>query len=173
VTAMQASTRKTLVFVLVFSLTALAQFAVLLATPVRPLVDGFSGDLAAVSAWLIHSSGGNCLRYAAVLSNPARNFAMEVRDGCNGINVVVLLWSAILAYPASLKWRLLGVTAGLAAIQSLNLFRLISLFYLGQYNHSLFEFAHEYLWELLIIIDGIVVFNLWTRQASKRSVPAR
>ena len=98
---------------------------------------------------------------------------MEVRDGCNGINVVVLLWSAILAYPASLKWRLLGVTTGLAAIQFLNLFRLISLFYLGQYNHAIFEFAHEYLWELLIIIDGIVVFNLWIRQASKTSVRAR
>jgi exosortase H (IPTLxxWG-CTERM-specific) len=170
---MQASTRKTLAFVLVFSLAALAQFAFLLATPVRPLVEGFSGDLAAVSAWLIHFSGGYCLRHAAVLSNPAVNFAMEVRDGCNGINVVVLLWSAMFAYPASLKWRLLGVTAGLAAIQSLNLFRLISLFYLGQYNHSLFEFAHEYLWEFLIILDGIVVFNLWIRQASKRSVPAR
>lgn len=170
---MQASTRKTLLFVLVFSAAALVQFAILLATPVRPLVEGFSGDLAAVSAWLIHACGGNCLRHAAILSNPAVNFAMEVRDGCNGINVVVLLWSAILAYPASLKWRLVGVTAGLAAIQLLNLFRLISLFYLGQYNHSVFEFAHEYLWELLIIIDGIVVFNLWTRQASKISVRAR
>jgi len=173
VTAMQASSRKTLVFALVFSLAALAQFAVLLATPVRPFVDGFSGDLAAVSAWLIHSSGGNCLRHAAVLSNPARNFAMEVRDGCNGINVVVLLWSAILAYPASLKWRLIGAATGLAAVQLLNLFRLISLFYLGQYSHSLFEFAHEYLWEWLIIIDGMVVFHLWIRQASQGSAPAR
>ena len=126
-----------------------------------------------LSAWLIHSSGGNCLRNAAILSNPAVNFAMEVRDGCNGINVVVLLWSAMFAYPASLKWRLLGVTAGLAAIQSLNLFRLISLFYLGQYNHSLFEFAHEYLWEWLIIIDGIVVFNLWIKQARATSDRAR
>jgi exosortase H (IPTLxxWG-CTERM-specific) len=171
--AMQASTRRTVVFSLAFSLAALAQFAVLLATPVRPLVEGFSGDLARVSAWLIHSSGGDCLRQAAVLSNPAVGFAMEVRDGCNGINVVVLLWSAILAYPASWKWRLVGLTAGLAAIQLLNLFRLISLFYLGQYSHSFFEFAHEYLWEWLIIIDGIVVFNLWIKQARATSDRAR
>ena len=170
---MQASTRRTFIFFLTFSFAALAQFAVLLATPVRPLVEGFSGDLARVSAWLIHSSGGNCLRQAAVLSNPARGFAMEVRDGCNGINVVVLLWSAILAYPASWKWRLLGFTAGLAAIQLLNLFRLISLFYLGQYSHSIFEFAHEYLWEWLIIIDGMVVFNLWIRHTTAISVRVR
>ena len=171
--AMQASTRNSLGFAFVFSLAAMVQFAILLATPIHPFVDGFSSNLAAVSAWLIHSSGGHCLRQAAVLSNAAGSFAMEVRDGCNGINVIVLLWSAILAYPASLQWRLMGVTAGLAAIQLLNLFRLISLFYLGQYNHSLFEFAHEYLWEWLIIIDGIVVFNLWIRHASKNSVRAR
>ena len=138
---MAASPRRTRVFIFVFGLAALAQFAILLATPVRPLVDGFSGDLAAVSAWLINAFGGTCLRHAAVLANPARSFAMEIRDGCNGINVVVLLWAAILAYPASLKWKLTGLGGGLIAIQILNLFRLISLFYLGQYSASVFEFT--------------------------------
>ena len=170
--AMTASSRRTLAFVLIFTIAALAQFAILLAMPMRPLVDGFSGDLAAVSAWLIHSSGGTCLRKAAVLSNPARNFSMEIRDGCNGINVVVLLWSAMIAYPATLRWRLIGVMVGLAAIQILNLFRLISLFYLGQYSYQIFEFAHLYLWELLIIIDGMVVFSLWIKRAPQRSVRA-
>ena len=169
---MTASSRKTLAFVLIFTMAALAQFAILLATPMRPLVDGFSGDLAAVSAWLIHSGGGTCLRQAAVLSNPSRRFSMEIRDGCNGINVVVLLWSAMIAYPATLRWRLIGVTVGLAAIQLLNLFRLISLFYLGQYSNQIFEFAHLYLWELLIIIDGMVVFSLWIKRAPQRSVRA-
>ena len=171
--AAPALTRKPLVFVVVFTVAALAQFAILLAPPMRPLVDGFSGELAGVSARLIQLGGGTCLRRAAILSNPAKSFAMEVRDGCNGINVVVLLWSAILAYPASLKWRLIGVTGGLVAIQLLNLFRLISLFFLGQYNYPLFEFAHLYLWELLIIIDGMAVFSLWIRQAAQRSVQPR
>lgn len=170
---MPAPSRKALAFVLVFTLAALAQFGILLATPMRPLVDAFSSELAGVSAWLIRSCGGTCLRQAAVLSNPAKSFAMEVRDGCNGINVVVLLWSAILAYPANLKWRLVGVTGGLAAIQILNLFRLISLFYLGQYNYRLFEFAHLYLWELLIIIDGMAVFSLWIRRAPQGSARVR
>jgi exosortase H (IPTLxxWG-CTERM-specific) len=167
---MHASSRRTRAFILVFAVAALAQFAILLAGPIRPFVDGFSGDLAAVSAGLIRAAGGTCVRHAAILSNPARHFAMEIRDGCNGVNVVVLLWAAILAYPASLKWKLIGLAGGLAAIQLLNLFRLISLFYLGQYNWSLFEFAHLYLWESLIIIDGMVVFSLWLRRAPQRSV---
>jgi exosortase H (IPTLxxWG-CTERM-specific) len=165
---MAATSRATRAFVFVFVIAALAQFAILLATPIHPLVDGFSGDLAAASAGLIQAFGGTCIRHAAVLTNPARSFAMEVRDGCNGINVVVLLWAAILAYPASLKWKLIGLGGGLLAIQILNLFRLISLFYLGQYSFSIFEFAHLYLWELLIIIDAMAVFSLWIKRAAPK-----
>jgi exosortase H (IPTLxxWG-CTERM-specific) len=164
---MNVRSRRPHIFVLVFVLAAMVQFAILLAAPVRPFVDGFSGQLARVSARLVRSCGGGCLCRAAVLSNPGTGFAMEVRDGCNGANVVILLWSAMLAYPATFKWRLIGLGAGLAAIQVLNLLRLISLFYLGQYSPSLFEFAHLYLWESLIIIDAMVVFGLWSRRAAQ------
>ena len=152
---------------MIFTAAALAQFAILLSWPIRPLVDGFSTQLAASSAWLITTFGGLCLQRAAILSNPALGFSMEVRDGCNGVNVVILLWAAIVAYPSKVKWTLAGMGAGLAAIQVLNLFRLISLFYLGQYSPSIFEFAHLYLWEMLIIIDAMAVFALWTRRAAQ------
>ena len=155
-------------FFALFLAVALFEFALLLAAPIRPFVDGFSGRLASVSAWMIGSLGGTCQHQNAVLSNPARGFSMEVRDGCNGVNVVILLWAAILAYPAGWKWKAAGLAAGLGAIQILNLFRLISLYYLGQYNRPLFEFAHLYLWETLIIIDAIVVFGIWTKKVAAR-----
>lgn len=152
-------------FILLFALAAFVQFAILLAAPVRPFVDGFSGRLAAVSGSLIRTFGGTCLQQGAILSDPAKGFALEIRDGCNGVNVTILLWAAIVAYPARLKWKLIGLVGGLAAIQLLNLLRLISLFYLGQYDRPLFQFAHLYLWETLIIIDAVAVFGLWTRHA--------
>ena len=85
-----------------------------------------------------------------------------------GVNVVILLWSAMFAYPAPWKWRGAGIVGGLAAIQILNLLRLISLFYLGQYSEAIFSFAHLYLWETLIILDAIVVFGLWSRRVQVR-----
>lgn len=161
-TAKQTRSRR---FLVVFAICALAQFGLVLTAPLRPLVDGLSIQLARISASVIHLWGGTCLQHAAVLMNPSKGFAMEVRDGCNGLNVVILLWSAILGYPAVLKWKAAGLFGGLAAIQLLNLLRLISLFYLGQVNFSLFEFAHLYLWEMLIMIDGMVVFGLWIKRA--------
>jgi exosortase H (IPTLxxWG-CTERM-specific) len=146
-----------------FVVAALVQFGILLLPPVRPFVDGFSGALAVSSARLIQIFGGTCLRSAAILSNPARGFALEVRDGCNGVNVTILLWAAILAYPSAWNRKLLGLAAGGIVVQTLNLLRLISLFYLGQYNQSWFEFAHLYLWETMIILDAVVFFAVWSR----------
>ncbi|MBS1874060.1 MAG: exosortase H [Acidobacteria bacterium] len=155
-------------FLLAFVLSALCMFALLLAPPMRPLVEGFSGNLAFAAGWLIRACGGACLQQAAFLSNPARGFTMEVRDGCNGANVVILLWAAMLAYPTGRRWKAVGLGAGLAAIMPLNLLRLITLFYLGQYHPSVFEFAHLYLWEMLIIMDAMAVFALWVRRAEAR-----
>jgi exosortase H (IPTLxxWG-CTERM-specific) len=152
-------------FFALFLLAALVEFAILLSGPIRPFIDGFSVQLASFSAWVIGTFGGICFHQNAVLSNPAKGFSMEIRDGCNGVNVVILLWAAILAYPSNWKWKLTGLAGGLAAIQILNLFRLLSLYYLGQYSRPLFEFAHLYLWETLIIIDAIVVFGIWTKKA--------
>jgi hypothetical protein len=106
---MVAPANRSRAFIAIFALAALTQFAILLATPVHVIIDGFSGRLAAVSAGLIKAFGGICLQQAAILSNPARGFAMEVRDGCNGVNVVILLWAAILAYPSNLRWKLIGL----------------------------------------------------------------
>jgi exosortase H (IPTLxxWG-CTERM-specific) len=75
--------------------------------------------------------------------------------------VTVLLWAAVLSFPATWRQRAAGLAAGGAAIHGVNVIRIISLFYLGQWNMSVFEFAHMYLWESLIMIDALVVFWTW------------
>ena len=153
------------IFVFRLSTASLAQFTLLL-FPLRPYVEEFATGLAGVSAWLIHLFGGAVIQQGGILSTPTQDFAILILNGCDGLNVVILLWSAIIAYPAKWKWRLVGLVGGLAAIQGFNLLRLISLLYLGQYNESLFDFAHLHLWETLIILDAIVVFGLWSRRAA-------
>ena len=52
--------------------------------------------------------------------------------------------------------------------RSLNVLRVISLFYLGQWNKEAFEFAHNYLWQGLIMLDVLVVWVMWVRWAVLR-----
>jgi exosortase/archaeosortase family protein len=79
--------------------------------------------------------------------------------------VTILLWAAMLAFPASWRMKVLGVLVGSLAIQIVNMARFISLFYIGQYSRSWFDFAHEYLWETLLILDTMVVFSLVSKTA--------
>ncbi len=151
-------------FVIGFGVAALLQFALLLAPFVRPAVDGFSQSLVTASAVLINMLGGHAVATSTIMRSPINGFAIEMKDGCNGVNVMILLWSAIVAFPVSRMAKVVGVLAGALAIHALNFFRFISLFYLGQYSISWFEFAHLYLWETLIILDAVVVFGLWVRR---------
>jgi exosortase H (IPTLxxWG-CTERM-specific) len=159
-------------FVVLFSLAALMQFALLLTPWCRPAVDGFSHSLVRASSFLINVLGGKASAQGALLGSPINGFTIEMRDGCNGVNVMILLWSAVLAFPVSRAWKLVGILAGAGAIQGLNFFRFISLFYLGQYSLSWFEFAHLYLWETLIMLDALIVFGLWVKRASPPRLPA-
>jgi exosortase H (IPTLxxWG-CTERM-specific) len=52
---------------------------------------------------------------------------------------------------------------GIIAVQGLNIVRVISLFYLGQWNFNVFEWAHLYVWQALIMLDVLVVWLLWIR----------
>lgn len=141
-------------------------FGLLPTAPVQSADGALSRALVGASHGLVRAFGGHATRDAAILRAPG-GFAVEMRDGCNAVNVGILLWSAILAYPAPWKLKALGLVAGSAIIQALNIIRFLSLFYLGQYSLSWFDFAHSYLWESLLTLDTMVVFWLWVNRVAR------
>jgi exosortase H (IPTLxxWG-CTERM-specific) len=163
-------------FLITFCLCAVAGFALLLAPPLRPAVALFSRSLVKASASLISICGGDARIDGAdrtVLVHPANGTGVEMKDGCNGVNVTLLLWAALLAFPGTWRQRLKGFVLGTLAIQAVNFVRFISLFYLLPYNRPIFDFAHDYLWESLIMLDALVVFWIWVyRVRRSQAVPA-
>jgi exosortase H (IPTLxxWG-CTERM-specific) len=154
-------------FVTVFAICFLLGFALLVTPPVHVLDAGFSSVLVRISHALIAWCGGHASIDGAVLRSSTGDFGVEMKDGCNGINVMILLWSAILAFPASWSMRGMGLLAGSLIIQALNMLRFVSLFYTGQYSMSWFDFAHGYLWESMLILDTLVVFWVWADRVSR------
>jgi len=55
-------------------------------------------------------------------------------------------------------------------VQAVNVLRIVSLFYLGQWNMQWFEFAHLYLWQALIMLDVLVVWLLWVRYLARKGL---
>ena len=123
----------------------------------------WTNTLAALSARLVTFFDPNVLAAGKMLQSTANGFAVSIESGCNGVEATIVLLAAILAFPAPWKHRLMGLVAGIVAVQGLNVIRVISLFYLGQWNLSVFEWAHLYVWQALIMLDVLIVWLVWVR----------
>ena len=102
-----------------------------------------------------------------VLWNTVTGFGVSIEPGCTGIEACIVLFAAVMAFPPSWRHKLIGLALGFLAVQGLNVVRVISLFYLGQWNTQVFNFAHEYLWQALIMLDVLIVWLLWIRAGNK------
>jgi exosortase/archaeosortase family protein len=77
---------------------------------------------------------------------------------------MLLLVAAMLAFPASARQRLVGLAAGVAAVQIANLARVVSLFWLGVHHRAVFELFHAAVWQTALILLSVVLFVLWSRR---------
>jgi exosortase H (IPTLxxWG-CTERM-specific) len=119
--------------------------------------------LAAVSARLVTIFDPAVTASGNVLQNGPHGFAVAIEAGCNGVEATLVLVAAMLAFPAPWRRKIAGLAIGILAVQGLNVIRVISLFYLGQWNYKAFEWAHLYVWQALIMLDVLVVWLVWVR----------
>lgn len=96
-------------------------------------------------------------------------FAVNINNGCNGVEAMLILLASIVAFPASLKARAAGLALGAIAVQLLNAIRIVTLYLLGAYQPRLFDLFHTAVWQIVIIMAAIGFFLMW----SARVAPAR
>lgn len=160
-------------FFLIFLAIQLSLFGVnMLSWVQQHLVLPFTALLARVCAQLVLWFDSTATATGKVLWNTQTGFGVSIESGCNGIEACIVLFAAIMAFPARWRHKLVGLAAGFAAVQALNVVRVISLFYLGQWNTAAFNFAHEFLWQGLIMLDVLVVWLLWVRAGQTPLAPA-
>lgn len=132
------------------------------------LVVPFTTMLAKISAALISPFDNGVIAYGKVLQFKDTGFAVSIEAGCNGVEATIVLIAAVVAYPASWKARISAIALGFLAIQVLNIARIISLFYLGDWDIDIFSWVHLYLWPSLIMLDVLVVFIVYLRYLSRK-----
>ena len=126
--------------------------------------------LAHISTWLVTLFDHDVVATGRIIRSTSNGFAVSIEAGCNGVEATIVLLAAMLAYPAPWKNKLAGLVAGTLAVQGLNIVRVISLFYLGQWNRSWFEWAHLYVWQALIMLDVLIVWLVWVRTLPRDGV---
>jgi exosortase H (IPTLxxWG-CTERM-specific) len=123
--------------------------------------------LASISTSIVTLFDGHVIAAGKVIRSTTNGFAVAIEAGCNGVEATLVLCAAILAFPAPWRHKLLGMVAGVLAVQALNVVRVISLFYIGQWDFAVFEWAHQYVWQALIMLDVLVVWLIWVRRVPR------
>ncbi len=156
-------------FVITFVIVLVALFSLEMLNPVQEhLVVPFTTMLAKISAALISPFDNGVIAYGKVLQFKDTGFAVSIEAGCNGVEATIVLIAAVVAYPASWKARISAIALGFLAIQVLNIARIISLFYLGDWDIDIFSWVHLYRWPSLIMLDVLVVFIVYLRYLSRK-----
>ena len=161
-------------FFALFVLLVTALFAAQLTPTVQEsFVLPFTSAIAWFSATLMQAWDGQVMAQGKLIWDAASGFAVSIEAGCNGVEAGIVLTAAMLAFPSTWREKLIGIAAGMFTVQALNLLRIVTLFYLGQWNKTWFEWAHLYLWQALIMLDVLAVFLFWLRWlTARRQTPA-
>ncbi len=156
-----------------FSLLFLAILAGLFVFELTPpgqqyFVQPWTAGVAAVSVGAMRLFDPSVIAQGATVASSANGFAITILPGCNGVEAMIVLVAGMVAFPATWAQRGAGIAIGIVAIQALNLVRIVSLFYLGQWDRQWFDWAHLYLWQTLIMLDALFVWLLWMRAVRRR-----
>jgi exosortase family protein XrtM len=146
-----------LLFILIFfTLQTAHYYARPYTTPF--LVDTLTTDVSSKIINFITPDEKTFVREGAITDG---NFMVEIRRGCEGIEGMLLLISAILAYSAGFSAKLYGLFGGILFIYAFNLVRIAGLYYVVKYNPALFDMMHIYVGQIVIIFIALVYFIFW------------
>lgn len=130
-------------------------------------VEPFTAGIARVSGVVLDLLGQNVTMQGTIIRNS--RFAVNIRNGCNGVEAMLIFLAAVLAFPASWRSRLLGLGFGILAIQVVNLIRVVALFLTGIYFPRLFDASHTVIWQTVVILSGVLLWIFW---ANRFAAPA-
>ena len=148
-------------FLAKFAAVLIVLYIVIALNPVNDrVIVPFTAMVARSAAAVLRIGDGGITSTGTLISSP--QFAIDVHNGCNGIEAMIFLCAAILAFPATLRSRVGGLVTATLAIQILNVIRLSSLFWLGTHHRGAFELFHVAVWQSLVILAAISMFVLWS-----------
>ncbi|HTO51980.1 MAG TPA: exosortase H [Myxococcota bacterium] len=92
--------------------------------------------------------------------------AVEIVNGCTGVDVAIFLSSAMLVFPAPWRARLFGVAAAFAIVLVTNFARVLTLCVLNASSPAAFELVHVYVWPASISLVCLATLLGWIRLAT-------
>ena len=130
----------------------------------KPVKQYFSNPItpfiASQSALILKTLGLNIHHVNDIIVS-GEGFGVQISGNCSPILVTVIFLSAVIAFPALLKEKVLGGVLGAVFIYFLNIFRIIFIFLVGVYAPQYFEEAHIYVSQTICMVMVAIFWLLW------------
>jgi exosortase H (IPTLxxWG-CTERM-specific) len=132
----------------------------------KKVLEPFTTFVAFASSKILNVFGS--WTYVSGTNLSSKDFGIDIVYGCNGVFATAILVSGIIAYPCRIREKLIGILIGIPAIFAINQVRVISLFLLGKRYPGVFEGVHVYVWQPIIILFAVLVWDFWARNFVKK-----
>jgi len=126
------------------------------------LIDAFLRMQAAGSAALIRLFDGEVSLQGTIISG---RFPLEIVRSCSSLDAQALFAATVLAFPARIPMKVLGLAAGSVALSALNMVRIASLYFIGADMPDIFDEARDELLPLALVVMACMCFGAWVRWA--------
>lgn len=163
--------RRELTFLILFAVLLGGSFTLVSLNWVNDhVIEPFTGGIARVSGAALDLLGQDVRMQGTVIRG--RRFAVNIRNGCNGVEAMLIFLAAVLAFPAPWRARLLGLAVGVVAIQAVNLVRVVALYLTGAYFPAWFDASHTVVWQTVVILFSVLLWILWANRLGAPREPA-
>ena len=122
---------------------------------------------AGASATVLQVLGDDASVTGTSITSP--RFSVNIQRGCEAIQVSAFYIFAVLLWPLPASWRqrAMGMAVGTLLLLTLNLVRIVSLYYIGIYFPSAFEPVHIDVWQPAFIVLALFFWVIWVRWVTR------
>ncbi|HKR66341.1 MAG TPA: exosortase H [Thermoanaerobaculia bacterium] len=164
--------RSQVLFLVKFFVILIAAYLLIAWSPVNDrVIVPFTKGIAVASGSILKAFGEDITVSGTVIRGP--RFGVNINNGCNGVEAMLILLACIGAFPAPWRARGIGLLLGALAVQLLNAVRIITLYLLGAYHPRLFDVFHTAVWQIIIILAAIGFFLAWSARVAPNRLASR
>ena len=136
--------------------------------PSGPVPDALLGLLALAVGEIASAVGVEAVVSGPVVVIPG-TFGIEIAMECSGVPELLIFLSAVLAFPASTRSRVIGVAVAVVGVMAGNIVRLAALFLVGVHAPANFDFVHTYVQGPLSYVLMVVLWLGWLKLSALSS----
>jgi len=126
-----------------------------------------TGLTTSVATTLIRATGVEARSQGSLIVMASHSLLVDLP--CTAIYMVALYSSLVLAYPVSVRARVLGLVFGIPILAVANMARIVTAAQLSTYAPEAFQFFHDYLYQVALALVCALTWAMWLAYARHSS----